>query len=191
MELLEGRRVTEATSTMRTQLLSHFSAWLNKEGTSFDELVMATPPDLDRINQFLTKYGRMLFKSGKPYYWFSETINSVTVRRPILRRTLQQAWDLAFMWGSFEPCEHHQAMPHQLLLALLTTCLIWGWRREAALYALAWGAVLRMGEALKASRADLIFSQDVGCSVAHILLKILEPKTRFRAAGPDWEGRTT
>eukprot|EP00438_Fugacium_kawagutii_P033656 Skav204053 [mRNA] locus=scaffold3:301963:308610:- [translate_table: standard] len=182
IDLPEGRRVTEVTSSLRTQLLAKFSGWLTGEGSGFEELVMASPPNLDLINQMLTKYGRMLFESGKPYYQFAETINAIAVRRPILRRSLQQAWDLAFMWSSFEPCEHHQAMPHQVLLALLTTCLLWGWRREAALYALAWGAVLRMGEALKACRGDLVFPQDVGFTTDHILLRIMEPKTRFRAA---------
>lgn len=37
----------------------------------------------------------------------AKQINSVAARRPLLRRYLQQAWDLAFMWGSFEPTEHH------------------------------------------------------------------------------------
>ena len=74
---------------------------------------MTNPPDLDHINNLLADYWRWLFKSGKPYYHYSETINSVAACRPLLRRSLQQAWDLAFMWGSFEPMEHHTAMPYQ------------------------------------------------------------------------------
>ena len=93
-----------------------------------------------------------------------------------------QAWDLAFMWNSLEPVEHHCALPHQVLLAILSTCLLWGWVREASVFALLFGALLRSGEALAALRKDIIFPQDVGGTLDHILIRILEPKTRFRAA---------
>ena len=39
-----------------------------------------------------------------------------------------------------------------------------------------------MGEIISATRSELIFPQDVMHSIDHILLKIKEPKTRFRAA---------
>ena len=39
IELPEGRRVTEKTSSFRTQLLVNFGVWLNMVGTSFDELI--------------------------------------------------------------------------------------------------------------------------------------------------------
>ena len=182
IELPEGRRVTEQTSSMRAQLIANLARWLFDTGTSFEELIWESPPNLDRINQRLSDFGRYLFHQGKPYFHFSETLNAVSAKRPILRRSLQQSWDLAFMWCSFEPVEHHQAMPFQVLLALLVTCMTWGWRREAAIFALAWGGLFRVGEIIAATRADLIFPQDVMHSIDHVLLKIKEPKTRFRAA---------
>ena len=42
--------------------------------------------------------------------------------------------------------------------------------------------LLRSGELLNARRKDVIFPHDVRWSIDHVLLKILEPKTRFRAA---------
>ena len=57
-----------------------------------------------------------------------------------------------------------------------------GRTREAAIFALSWGALLRIGEVFQAIRKDLILLGDVGDTVAYILLKIKEPKTRFRAA---------
>ena len=182
IELPEGRRVTETTSSVRTSLMAKFCQWLRETGSSFDGVFLANPPNLDLINAELVRYGRFLFAQGRPYYHYTETINSVSARRPVLRRSLQQAWDLAFMWNSFEPVEHHHAMPVQVLLALIATCLLWGWRREAAIFALAWGAVLRIGEVLNAVRSDLIFPQDVDFTIDHVLLRIKEPKTRFRAA---------
>ena len=182
LDLPEGRRVTEVTSSIRVQLTSAFNKWLRECGMSFEEVFLANPPDLDRVNSVLTRYGRFLFSEGKPYYHFAETTNSVSARRPLLRRSLQQAWDLCAMWTSFEPCEHHQAMPVQVLLAVLATCLLWGWTREAGIFAMCWGMLLRIGEILQAKRSDIIFPQDVRFSIDHVLLRIMEPKTRFRAA---------
>ena len=54
--------------------------------------------------------------------------------------------------------------------------------REAACFALAWGALLRIGEVVIACRKDLILPADVNNSVKHLLLRIVDPKTRFRAA---------
>ena len=178
----DGRRVTEMTSSVRHDLLQNLKGWLTGQGISFDEVFMGNPPDIDLINKVLSDFGKALFGLGKPYYHYSESINAVSNARPILRRSLQQAWDLAFMWGSFEPTEHHIAMPYQILLAVLTVCLMWGWTKEAACYALAWGGLLRIGEIYQACRRDLITPKDVNFSIGYILLKIREPKTRFRAA---------
>ena len=178
----EGRRVTELTSSVRLDLLQNLKSWLIEKDLDFEATFMGNPPDLDLINKVLSDYGRALFGLGKPYYHYSETINAVSNARPILRRSLQQAWDLAFIWGSYEPPEHHCAMPYQILLAVITTCFVWGWPREAACFALAWGALLRMGEIYQAKRKDLVLPSDVDFSVDFILLKIHEPKTRFRAA---------
>lgn len=182
IELPEGRRVTATTVSVRVQLMSYFHSWLHEAGMSFDEVFLANPPDFDKINSVLSRYGRVLFSEGKPYYHFSETINAVSARRPVLRRSLQQAWDLCAMWTSFEPVEHHRAMPVQVLLAVLSTCLVWGWTREAAIFAMCFGMLLRIGELLNARRVDVVFPQDVRFSIDHVLLRILEPKTRFRAA---------
>lgn len=42
--------------------------------------------------------------------------------------------------------------------------------------------LLRPGELLSAKRADVIFPHDVRFSIDHVLLRILETKTRLRAA---------
>jgi len=72
-------------------------------------------------------------------------------------------------------------MPVQVLLAVLATCLVWGWTREAAIFAMSWGMLLRIGEVLNAKHSDVVFPQDVEFTIDHVLLKI-ELKTRSRAA---------
>lgn len=180
--LEDGRRVTATTSFHRESLLEKFRNWLDAQGDNFDSVVMSSPPDLENLNQKLVDYGRWLFGEGKPYYHFSETVNAVTNARPLVRRSLQQAWDLAFLWNSHEPAEHHIAVPFQILIALISASFIWGWRREGAIFALAFGALLRMGEVTCALRRDLVLPSDVGETTDYVLLRISEPKTRYRAA---------
>ena len=145
----DGRRVTAMTAFHREGLLGKFRDWLQSKGLSFDTIAMHSPPDLDVLNQRLVEYGRWLFAEGKPLYHYSETINSITNCRPIVRRSLQQAWDLAFLWNAHGPSEHHIAMPFQILIVIISISWIWGWKREAAIWALACGALLRIGEVRK------------------------------------------
>ena len=140
LQLGDGRRVTELTSFTRANLYAAFLRWLEEKQFPWDETLFCSPPDIDGVNKILVDYGRWLFSEGKPYYHFSETVNAVTCKRPLIRRSLQQVWDLAFIWGSYEPTVHHLAMPPQILTAVLAVCLVWGWVREAAIFALAWGA---------------------------------------------------
>ena len=181
-DLPEGRRVLETTADIRTKLFSGFQTWLTENGIDFDDTFMSSPPNLDVANEVLVKYGKWLFREGKPYYHFSELVNAITAKRPLLRRSFQAAWDLAFMWGSFEPAEHHIAMPHQILVAMIASAWCWGWSREAAIFALAFGGLLRIGEVLQSKRSDLLLPEDVNGTISYILLRIKEPKTRFRAA---------
>ena len=180
--LQDGRRVTQRTTITRKLLFDAFRKWLTENGCEPHELLFSSPPDLDRLNSKLVEYGRQLFADGKPFYHYGETLNALTVSRPSIRRSLQQAWDLAFIWGSYEPSEHHVAMPFQILVAVLAAAWSWGWKREAASFALAWGALLRIGELLDACRSDLILPSDVGNTIDYVLLKIREPKTRYRSA---------
>ena len=182
LELPQGRPVLPATQKHRDKLLAVFSEWLDGHGISLDELLMRASPDVEALNVLLEKYGRELFRSGRPYGHYSETLNAVSARRPRIRRSLQPAWDLAYSWLKQEPPSHHLALPFQALLALLVTAWMWGWSRVAGVLALSWGGLTRIGEVLQATRQSLILPEDVGWTVQFALLQISEPKTRFRSA---------
>ena len=137
---------------------------------------------VEEINAILSAYGKALYAAGRPYGHFAETINSVVSQRPVLRRNLQQAWDYAFAWVRAEPPTHHLACPWQVLLAILSTALLWGWTRVAGVCALCFGGILRMGEVLNAYRYDLLLPLDTYDTNNFALLAISEPKTRFSAA---------
>ena len=53
---------------------------------------------------------------------------------------------------------------------------------EAGIFALSWGAILRIGEATSARRRALILPADVLYMHDYVLLSIREPKTRLRVA---------
>ena len=154
--LPEGRPVLKKTQENRQALLARFDFWLSQCGSSWVRLREAKPLDPELVNRLLVNYGRQLYEAGRPYWHYSETVNAVGASLPSMRRQLQQTWDLAFSWMSVEPNTHHVPMPPVILLALLSVCLMWGWLPEAALFGLSWGALLRIGEATSAKRADLV-----------------------------------
>ena len=73
-------------------------------------------------------------------------------------------------------------MPKGILLAVLSVSLIWGWLREAAIFALAWAGLLRIGEILQAVRKNLVLPRDAAPGTGFALLQIMNPKTRGRSA---------
>ena len=114
----------------------------------------------------------------------SETINAVAARKLAIRRNLGLAWDLACAWQADEPREHHArayvAMPVSVLLALCGLALLWGYT-EAAVFALTWSGLLRIGETLAATRDDLVLPCDDALATGFALL------TNPTTEGP-WEG---
>ena len=182
LELVEGRPVLGKTQVQRDKLLAAFDEWLKTEGLSLGEILFVAMPDIEMINLQLERYGRCLYKAGRPYGHYSETINAIAGKRPRIRRSLQPAWDLAYAWMRQEPPVHHLALPWQAMLALVTTAFCWGWPAVAGIMAISWGGLTRIGEALSALRSQLVLPKDVEYTADYVLLQINEPKTRFRAA---------
>ena len=179
LQLFADRIVRQTTRINRAKLLEDFEAWLIQAGYMTLKAILSWPEEISGI---LVSYGRSLFRAGAAYYRYSETINAVAAARPGIRRHLGSAWDLAFAWLSEEPHAHHKALPKGVLLAVLAAALSWGWLREAAVFALAWAGLLRIGEALNAYRRDLILPRDAAPGTDFVLLQISSPKTRGRAA---------
>lgn len=181
--LQADRVILQQTRDRRDALLTEFDVWLGEHWrTTLNELICRGSLDCEEVSEALVAYGKQMYHAGRSYSKFSETINAVTAKRPALHRNLCSAWDLAFNWVVDEPHEHHRAMPLSVMLATVTLSLLWGWGREAALIALAWTGVLRIGEVFSAKRADLILPADAAPGVESVLLKIKMPKTRGRAA---------
>ena len=177
-----GRQVLPVTRSNREAFLNAFFVWVHDQGIDADEFFENSWGHVEDINRLLVAYGRALYAAGRPHSHYIECINAVAGFRPVLRRSLQEAWDLGFSWVRQEPSSHHVAAPFQVCLAMLTTCLIWGWTRTAGAIAFCFGGLLRPGEMITATRRQLLLPSDVAGSIPYALLSILEPKTRFRAA---------
>ena len=181
--LQPDRVVLQPTRNRRDVLVSAFESWLAENWRStLHEMLDKAAFDCEEINEALIAYGKSLYEAGKSYGKFSETINAITQRKPILRRRVQAVWDLAFNWIIDEPHEHHTALPLSLMIACVTLSLLWGWVREAGIIALMWTGVLRVGEVISATRGDLILPEDAAPGFSGVLLRIRLPKTRGRAA---------
>ena len=180
--LLEGRPVQALTRDRRSKLKASWIGWLADEGYTWNDVGRWARDDVSKLNQVLSRYGKWLYEDGWPYYWLSETINMVSSEFPTVRRFLQQVWDLAQAWQREEPPTHHSALPWQVLAALLSVSITWGWIRVAGAIALAWGGLARIGEVLAARRKHLVLPADTGDDAQVVYMSVMEPKTRFRAA---------
>eukprot|EP00438_Fugacium_kawagutii_P012665 Skav215620 [mRNA] locus=scaffold666:640257:644840:- [translate_table: standard] len=183
IDLAPSRAVRAKTNDQRQVYLGRFRDWLWLEKRiSLKFLLTQKPPDPERIAELLVDYGKQMFSAGKTYGVFSETINAVAAARPLVKRQLTSAWDLAFAWLADEPHQHHPAMPLSVLASMASVSILWGWPHVAAVLLLAWTGVMRIGEVLSATRAELVLPCDAAPGTTFLLVVIRQPKTRGRAA---------
>ena len=182
-QLFAMRAIKQQTRDRRKVYLTWFREWLWEERQiSFRSLIDKKPPDPERLAELLVDYGKALYRAGKAYGIYAETINSVAVERPLIRRSLTTAWDLAFAWLQDEPHSHHPAMPLTVMAAMVVVALYWGWPYEAAVILMSWTGVMRIGEVLSAKRKDVVLPGDAAPGTSFLLIVIQQPKTRGRAA---------
>ena len=180
VQLQADRVILQSTRNRREVLLGAFDEWLAENPrANLHMLLDSRVLDAEFLSEALVAYGKDMYNAGRSYVKFSEAINAIAGRRPALRRQLGAAWDLAFNWVVDEPHQHHAALPQSILIATVSLVILWVWAREAAVIAMSWTGLLRIGEA---KRADLILPRDAAPGIHHALVKIRLPKTRGRAA---------
>ena len=183
IRLASDRVIRQETRSTRYELLDLFGKWLFEEHQiELNQLLQSKPVDAEFLANLLATYGRDMHRAGRAYGKYAETINALAMMKPIIKRQLTSAWDVAFAWLQDEPQDHHPAMPATVLLSIVSLSLLWGWATEAALFALCWAGILRVGEVIGARRADLVLPSDGPPGCKCLWLRIKEPKTRGRGA---------
>ena len=180
--LPEGRPVLPKTGALRQKYLKAFLDWTVEQNIDFEDMLRKFYTCSEEVNILLARYGRVLYSNGKSYTQYAETLNAISSWKPSIRRMLQGAWDLGYTWVRAEPSVHHVAMPHQVALAMITVSLLWGWTHLAGIIALGFGALLRPGELLALTRAEILLPRDCDRGISFGLISIKEAKTRFSHA---------
>ena len=178
LELDDGRPVLGKTKDARQKLLENFNSWLSDVGVSLADLLNPQFLDIETVNLALEKYGRALYKAGRPY-------NHYAAHQCGLRKETPAAEGFARCVG-FGVHVVERGTPYaplwQALLCLLSVAFCWNWPRVAGVVAFSWGGIARIGEVLGAKRRHLVLPADLAGSINYSLLQIEEPKTRFKAA---------
>ena len=87
-----GRQVLQKTGQNRQRLLDAFSSWLSASGgPSLHDLLFGPAFNPERIANWIVSYGQEMYSAGRPYWQYSEPINSISCLKPILRRPLTPA----------------------------------------------------------------------------------------------------
>ena len=99
-----GRQVLPVTQSNRESFLQSFCGWCRSQQLDIEVLFDHCWENVEDINRILVAYGWALYAAGRPHSHYIECINAVAGHRPILKRHLQEAWDLGFHgWGRSLP----------------------------------------------------------------------------------------
>lgn len=159
-----------------------FVAWLVENGIKvLLPALLAAPVILDRL---LRQFGIKLYKAGCPLYMYLHTLAALQNMEPSLKGNLHWGWNVASVWEEMEPSAHRIPIPERLFEAMMVVALQRGWRRWAAVTAIAFCGIGRPGEPLFAVRSALVLPSDVlGASEGQAFLLVAAPKGRRRGVG--------
>eukprot|EP00438_Fugacium_kawagutii_P006830 Skav227028 [mRNA] locus=scaffold456:256501:257304:+ [translate_table: standard] len=125
----------------------------------------------------LIAFGKHLFYTGAPKYFFAETINSVVDRFPGYRHLISSAWATLKKWEEAEPTERAMVMPASVLQAGVALALVWEWPLFAAALLMGFHGLLRPNEILPLKRSDLVLPRDVLSTEQICYVKLITSKT--------------
>ena len=173
--------VRPATRLVQAKALEKYSRWLSSQ------LPAATVASLDRMPQlyllFLRAFGNWMFQQGQAMYLFRHLVVYFQQLWPGERGLTAPAWDLLTRWEIAVPVNHRPPVPRILVDSFITLALLWGWKKWAGLTALAFYGGMRVGEPLRATRADLVLPRDSCVNSNVLFVKINAPKPGRRGRG--------
>eukprot|EP00438_Fugacium_kawagutii_P004250 Skav217520 [mRNA] locus=scaffold647:242806:246940:- [translate_table: standard] len=163
-----------ATNKRRETCYDSFTKWIHDElhlEVSQDNF----PPDM--MSTALIAFGKHLFYTGAPKYFFAETINAVIDHFPSYRSLVSSAWATLKKWEEAEPAEPAMIMPSSVIRAAVSLALLWGWKCFAAAILLGFHGLLRPNEILPLKRGDLVLPRDVLSPELVCYVKLVRTKT--------------
>jgi len=102
--------------------------------------------------QLLKRYGIFLHSQGRGLYELRHILVLAQQSYPSLRQEMAPAWQIV---------KHRQPLQEILFRAMFSVAVCWGWKRFATLLLLGMEGIARIGELLKATRADLVLPSDL------------------------------
>lgn len=85
--LAEGRPVLPATGSLRDKYFKFFESWTREEGIDIHALLEHSHQYVEEINIVVSRFGRELFKAGKTYNQYAETIKQPDVFATVFAET--------------------------------------------------------------------------------------------------------
>ena len=181
--------VQPATILLQKRVHEKFVTWISSE-LGHDALhSLQRAPKLQL--HFCRSFGQWLYGRGEAMYIFRHLLVYLQQMFPSDRAALTGAWALLQKWELIQPVAHRPPLPRIILDALIALSLSWGWLRWAALTSLAFFGVLRVGEPLKAKRADLLLPEDCGLDREVLFLQVGQPKAGRRGKGRTQHAKVT
>ena len=112
------------------------------------------------LAELLREYGYHMFSSGSSLFVYRHLI--VLVQQQILgaKPFLGICWETISRWEIEEPVEHRTPLPFQIFLGMVGVGLSWKWKTFVAALGISFYGISRPGEALAATRQDLILPSD-------------------------------
>ena len=180
--LLGTALVEPVTQKLQARLWEDFETWLQAElsSTAAAQVFLCAPMAV----QWLRRYGLHLYGKGRGLYELRHVLVMAQQRHPALRPVMSPAWQLVTQWEELHPLRHRQPLHEILYKAMFVVAVWWGWERFAGLMLLGMEGIARVGELLRASRADLVLPSDLfDTDYECIFLKIRKPKSLRRGKG--------
>lgn len=156
--------------------LEGFRRWLRAFGISveLDQLVKCR----QLVGDLSRAYGRHLFKDGAPLFSFLMYLTALDRLDKRVRPSLDPAWEIARKWRALEPGCHRTPIAFPLFKAMIVVALLMKWTRMAGCMAISFLGPGRIGEVLRASRAELVLPSDLLFEPSdRVFLQVSAPKS--------------
>ncbi|CAL1164508.1 unnamed protein product [Cladocopium goreaui] len=174
--------VGQGTRALQRRIWENFDRWLHDKYSEDTCRQVFLCPSL--AVQVLRNYGLHVSQRGGRLYELRHLLVLAQQKFPLLRPSMAPAWQLVSQWEELEPVCHRRPLPEALYKALVSLAIYWDWKRFAGCLILAVEGIARIGEVLRARRADLVLPADLfDDRVASVFLRVQKPKTHRRGKG--------